>query len=363
MSQNSGRWLLPNEDNWKPQRVYDYYPATSFLKEGSSDKHWKMESKNGKFCDIITYNNMPAFIIKRSIYSLMMFLINQAIGFGFVFFVIVASVATNGVALLVLLASIACSQFGLLGEFLRPLSGFMFDLLLKRVFLSWVWFRYFLGSLLLPSIELRWIAEVIKRERITKAIMDEKEAKTEYQGLIFYHLANIISVMFCYFLVSLVISYEFPSFANKVSLAYREISAGIIEGMEQSRQRSGRSLASWGSSAENQSAMTDLINRYQPSGFRDPAHWMEAGSGCLIYHPSNVGDNESVSWSGSCSDGFAHGQGVVIWKLNGAEAQRDEVTLDHGLRNGVGYLSFPSGTKYRDTYDQGKRVRREKVSP
>ena len=111
------------------------------------------------------------------------------------------------------------------------------------------------------------------------------------------------------------------------------------------------------------SAPTDSFQQV-PEGFRDPSHWMhDRRAGCLIYHPAVVGPNESVTWSGACADGFATGRGVAVWSENGKDGQRDEATLDHGLRNGPAVLRFPDGTAYRDRYDHGKRMERQKISP
>jgi hypothetical protein len=109
--------------------------------------------------------------------------------------------------------------------------------------------------------------------------------------------------------------------------------------------------------------LAELLKQ-MPEGFRDSSHWMrDARSGCWIFHPSPVGAGESVTWSGDCAGGLAQGRGVAIWRENGKEAQRDEVALDHGLRDGVGILRFPSGKSYRDRYDHGRRVERQAITP
>ena len=117
-------------------------------------------------------------------------------------------------------------------------------------------------------------------------------------------------------------------------------------------------------SAGPPASLADILARAVPDGFRDPSHWMRDGrGGCLIYHPSPVGDGERVTWSGACVGGFAQGRGVAVWSESGKEAQRDEATLDHGLRDGPAILRFPSGSAYRDRYDHGRRIAREKIAP
>ena len=113
-----------------------------------------------------------------------------------------------------------------------------------------------------------------------------------------------------------------------------------------------------GASVPAPAALADILKAV-PEGFRDPSHWMRDGrAGCLIYHPSAVGQGESVTWSGACAAGFAQGSGVAVWSQNGKEAQRDEVTLDHGLRDGLAILRFPNGTVSRRRYDHGRRIER-----
>ena len=110
--------------------------------------------------------------------------------------------------------------------------------------------------------------------------------------------------------------------------------------------------------------LADRLRQAVPDGFRDPSHWMrDDRAGCLVYHPQEIEAGESVTWSGACADGFAEGRGVAVWRQNGKEGQRDEATLDHGVRDGVAILRFPSGTAYRDRYDHGRRVERQKIAP
>jgi hypothetical protein len=105
-------------------------------------------------------------------------------------------------------------------------------------------------------------------------------------------------------------------------------------------------------------SLADMLRQTVPEGFRDPSHWLRDGrAGCLIYNPS-VKPGESVTWSGGCAAGFAQGSGVAVWSQNGKEAQRDEVTLDHGLRDGLAILRFPNGTVSRRRYDHGRRIER-----
>lgn len=111
-------------------------------------------------------------------------------------------------------------------------------------------------------------------------------------------------------------------------------------------------------------ALAELLARNVPERYRDTSHWMHDGrADCWVHHKSPVSAGETVNWLGVCSEGFAQGRGTIIWSKNGRETQRDEVTLDHGLRHGVGVLRFPDGEVYRDRYSHGDRVERKKIAP
>lgn len=47
-------------------------------------------------------------------------------------------------------------------------------------------------------------------------------------------------------------------------------------------------------------------------------------------------DNEQIAWDGPCVDGYAHGQGVLVWYRDGAATSRYEGTLVRGDEDGFG---------------------------
>lgn len=47
-------------------------------------------------------------------------------------------------------------------------------------------------------------------------------------------------------------------------------------------------------------------------------------------------DNEQIAWDGPCVDGYAHGQGVLVWYRDGAATSRYEGTLLRGDEHGFG---------------------------
>lgn len=59
-------------------------------------------------------------------------------------------------------------------------------------------------------------------------------------------------------------------------------------------------------------------------------HWFaDETTGCKIWN-SNPIPNESISWSGECVNGKAHGNGILIWYEDGIEASRSIFTAENG---------------------------------
>lgn len=66
----------------------------------------------------------------------------------------------------------------------------------------------------------------------------------------------------------------------------------------------------------------------------EPASYIGPGD-CRVLnrHPR---DNEQIAWDGPCVDGYAHGQGVLVWYHDGAAVSRYEGTLVRGDEEGFG---------------------------
>lgn len=58
-------------------------------------------------------------------------------------------------------------------------------------------------------------------------------------------------------------------------------------------------------------------------------NWITTDKGCKVWNP-NPQPNESVTWSGECINGKAHGNGILIWYKNGIESSRDIMSTDNG---------------------------------
>ena len=82
--------------------------------------------------------------------------------------------------------------------------------------------------------------------------------------------------------------------------------------------------------------------------------WITDGNGCKIANPSPKPD-ETVMWSGVCSDGFAQGPGVVQWFEAGKPGATYKGALARGAPSGQGKLTMPDGATYEGGWLDGKQ--------
>jgi hypothetical protein len=78
----------------------------------------------------------------------------------------------------------------------------------------------------------------------------------------------------------------------------------------------------------------------------DTTAWIADERGCKAANPFPQLE-ESITWSGACKDGFADGEGVLVFLLRGREHSRFTGTLVLGWAQGRGVLQFPDGSKYQ----------------
>ncbi|UCH47283.1 MAG: hypothetical protein JSU95_14490 [Betaproteobacteria bacterium] len=69
-------------------------------------------------------------------------------------------------------------------------------------------------------------------------------------------------------------------------------------------------------------------------------------NGCKVYNPMPQQD-ESISWSGGCRDGFAHGNGILDWFIGGQLEERYEGELKMGWADGEGTYVSRRGVRYK----------------
>ncbi len=84
-----------------------------------------------------------------------------------------------------------------------------------------------------------------------------------------------------------------------------------------------------------------------------PPQIIDAGNGCAVHNP-NPKFGESISWTGGCRDGFAHGPGTIQWFLDGEPNGRYEGALNKGRIDGEGTAYYPSGNRYAGAFTAGR---------
>jgi len=83
----------------------------------------------------------------------------------------------------------------------------------------------------------------------------------------------------------------------------------------------------------------------QPGEIIINLHWITDSNGCKVWN-SNPTGNESVTWSGPCSDGYADGSGTLTWFANGAVHSTYTGEMHSGHYHGRGTQVWPTGARY-----------------
>jgi hypothetical protein len=82
-------------------------------------------------------------------------------------------------------------------------------------------------------------------------------------------------------------------------------------------------------------------------------------SGCRIYNP-NPQPNETVKWNGECKSGYADGEGVLEWSVDGRLEERYEGSMRNGWAEGSGTFTSRQGMRYKGDWkrslQEGKGV-------
>lgn len=68
----------------------------------------------------------------------------------------------------------------------------------------------------------------------------------------------------------------------------------------------------------------------------------------------NPKPNKRMTWSGGCKEGYADGEGTLVWLVSGKETSRYEGTLKQGRRHGHGY-AVTDGAQYEGNHVDGLR--------
>ncbi len=74
-------------------------------------------------------------------------------------------------------------------------------------------------------------------------------------------------------------------------------------------------------------------------------------SHCKVSNPTPK-ENETITWSGECVNGFANGKGTVQWYQNGKKTSTFIGNLRNGEMNGKGKILFDNGNTYIGNFKQ-----------
>ena len=83
--------------------------------------------------------------------------------------------------------------------------------------------------------------------------------------------------------------------------------------------------------------------------------WMEISNhpGCYLWNPFPQ-DDETVAWSGECSEGLAQGRGETTWYENDVVSETDIGPRLGGKSEGFWIISYPDGTRSEGTFADGQ---------
>ncbi|MCD9015504.1 MORN repeat-containing protein [Parachryseolinea silvisoli] len=81
--------------------------------------------------------------------------------------------------------------------------------------------------------------------------------------------------------------------------------------------------------------------------------WIQTNDGCKVYNPSPA-KNESITWTGACVNGYATGEGTLIWYKNGKRGQEYVGALKRGITHGYGKYTYEGGSSYEGHYVNGQ---------
>jgi len=93
------------------------------------------------------------------------------------------------------------------------------------------------------------------------------------------------------------------------------------------------------------SLATALLGAFPTAAVEDDVTWIADKRGCKVANTFPRA-GETITWSGPCKDGFANGEGVMQWSVNGKEDDRYEGQVSMGWAEGHGVLTKVDGSKY-----------------
>lgn len=94
-------------------------------------------------------------------------------------------------------------------------------------------------------------------------------------------------------------------------------------------------------------AFGDVANAQPPGWIAD------SRTGCQAWNDDPNSD-DSISWSGPCVNGYAHGKGTLQWFSGGKNYETDDGEFRNGRMNGFGTVAFPNGMRFEGEFRDGK---------
>ncbi len=82
----------------------------------------------------------------------------------------------------------------------------------------------------------------------------------------------------------------------------------------------------------------------------------DAQSGCAVWNPIPQA-GETITWSGGCADGRAHGRGTLVFYQNGQERHRYDGDFKGGYLDGHVMYSTPDGYRFEGMYAKDQKVK------
>ena len=82
-------------------------------------------------------------------------------------------------------------------------------------------------------------------------------------------------------------------------------------------------------------------------------------NGCKVYNPMPQ-EEESINWNGTCSNGYAHGTGILDWYVGGELEERYEGELKQGWRMAREHILRDAACAMRAA---GKKACRKEKAP
>lgn len=93
-----------------------------------------------------------------------------------------------------------------------------------------------------------------------------------------------------------------------------------------------------------------------PGGVAPPGsdELVDPTTGCKVVRADTEPDM-SITWSGECYHGLAHGKGVLQWFQAGKPLARYEGEMQDGMAHGIGKMTYANGSRYDGAWENGER--------